>query len=196
MDLEWAVLVAAISAWATLFIGLITRDLVKRQFEEQFESNKKQHQVQGLLEAFKILDKEDHREFRKTVFIQYFEYFENGDVKVFKHNAVANVMADFDIMGKLVKSNNIDRDEFLEEYGSLAYRCWKCLEDHIIHEREERRFPPFMTWFEWLAKEGYKYWKEGHKPQGYDFDDTVLFHPHDPAKKIDFRSKPKWKGKG
>jgi len=173
----------------TAIIGVVTIYLVKEQFEKQFEFNKEQHQVQGLLDAFKVLDKQEHREFRKKVFALYHEYYENGDVKIFKDDAIANVMADFDIMGKLVESNNIDKNEFLEEYGSLAYRCWKCLQDHIIHERQERNFPPFMTWFEWLANEGYNYWKE-HKPQGYDLDDSILFHPNDPNRKINFRSKP------
>src|SRR5688500_13664106 len=100
-------------------------------------------------------------------------------------------MADFDIMGKLVDSKNIDRDEFLEEYGSLAYRCWRCLEDHILEERKDRNFPPFMTWFKWISDEGYNYWKYR---KGFDLDDTLLFHPDHTNVKISFKDSPKWKG--
>lgn len=167
----------------------------KTQYQEQSKSNSKHHQVRGLLEVFKTLDSEVHREFRKTVFILYFDYYKSGNVKIFKNNnAVANVRADFDIMGKLVKSENIDRNEFLEEYGSLVYRCWRCLEDHIKDERKDRNFPPFMTWFKWLADEGYKYWKDERNGERCNLDDTVLFHPHDPTKKISFNSKPRRKG--
>ena len=96
-------------------------------------------------------------------------------------------------MGKLVDSENIDRIQFLEEYGSLVYRCWKLLEHHVIHERELRKFPHFMTWFKWLSDEGYKYWKEERKPETYDLDDSVLFHPDDPKQNISFRNLRKLK---
>jgi hypothetical protein len=164
-----------------------------RTLREQIRNNKKQHQVQGLLEAFKILDSPKHREFRKRVIVLYFEYHEHGLVGIFRNEeAVANVRADFDILGKLVESENIDRNDFLEEFGSLAYWCWRCLEDHIMDERKRRKFDPFMTWFEWLGKQGYKYWDE-RKPRR-DLDDTVLSHPNYPDQTIDLRSKPKRKG--
>jgi hypothetical protein len=101
-------------------------------------------------------------------------------------------MADFDILGKLVHSKNIDREEFLEVYGSLAYRCWRCLEDHVTAERDQRNFPPFMTWFQWLGTEGYNYWKY-QELRGYDLDGTDLFHPDNPERKISFKCKPKKK---
>lgn len=100
-------------------------------------------------------------------------------------------MADFDIMGKLVDSGNIDYNQFLEEYGSLVYRCWKCLEPHIQKERDERKLPAFMVWFEWLADQGYTYWKDERQVKRYNLDDTVLFHPGDRSRKIYFRDIPR-----
>jgi hypothetical protein len=113
-----------------------------------------------------------------------------SDTPDYRH-AVANVMADFDIVGKLVESGNIDRNEFLEIYGALVYRCWKCLKPHVEKERLEREFPAFMVWFKWLADEGYNYWKEERMPKTYDLNDTVLFHPDDRSRKIYFRDIPR-----
>ena len=88
-------------------------------------------------------------------------------------------------MGKLVESNNIQKEEFLEMYGSLAYRCWKCLEKDIMDERDSRDFKPFMTYFEWLAKEGWDYWLEN----GFDLADTKLYHPDKSTRWVDFQQK-------
>lgn len=189
---DWITIALAIAS--PLAVGIVGYANI-RTLREQVRNNKKQHQVHGLLDAFKILDSPEHRGFRKRVFVLYFEYQEHGIVEIFKNEeAVANVRADFDIMGKLVESNNIDRKEFLEEFGSLAYWCWKCLEDHIAEERKQRNFEPFMTWFEWLATEGYNYWKDEHKP-AYDLNDNVLSNPDNPSKRLDFRSKPREKEK-
>jgi hypothetical protein len=192
MEWDWgqmiAPLVTAIIGAATIFI-----------LGTQYYFSRKRHQVQGLLEAFKILDKEDHREYRKTVFSTYFIYHNFGNVEVFRHedyrDAIANVMADFDVVGKLVDSKNIDRNQFLEMYGALVYRCWKCLKPHVEKERLERKFPPFMTWFEWLANEGYYYWKDEREDKRCNLDDTVLFHPDDRSRYIYFRDIPREKEK-
>src|ERR1051325_1865633 len=104
-----------IAPLVTLGIGITSIYLIrnqqnssKEQHEKQLEQNKKLHQVHGLLEAFRILDNEAHREDRKIVFNTYFIYYNLGNLEVFRHpqyrNAIANVMADFDIMGKLVNS--------------------------------------------------------------------------------------------
>jgi len=184
MESEWALFVTAFIGGATIFILGI-----------QYYFSIKKHRVQGLLEAFKILDKEDHREYRKIVFSAYIVYHNFGNVEVFRHpdykDAVANVMADFDIVGKLVESGNIDRKEFLEIYGALVYRCWKCLRPHVEKERVERDFLAFMVWFEWLAEEGYNYWKEERMPKTYNLNDSALFHPDDRSKKIYFRDIPR-----
>ena len=182
------------SVWAPLVTGIIGAATIIILGIQYYFSTKK-HRVQGLLEGFKILDKEDHREYRKIVFSTYFIYHNFGDVEVFRHadyrQAVGNVMADFDIVGKLVESGNIDRNEFLEIYGALVYRCWKCLKPHVEKERVDRGLPAFMVWFEWLADEGYDYWKKERMPKTYDLNDTTLFHPDDRSRKIYFREIPR-----
>lgn len=202
MNWDWDTIIptlipALISSFAIIVSALITRHLLKQQIdnnkkqhEDQSKFNKKQHQVRGLLEAFNLLDSEKHRECRKKVFSTYFQYFDNGDLEIFRgenKSAIATVMADFDVMGKLVDSENIDRIQFLEEYSSLAYRCWKLLDHHINQERDDRNFRPFMTWFQWLSEQGYNYWKNERAAERCDLDDTVLLHPDDPKRKISFR---------
>jgi len=44
-----------------LFLGLYSRDLVKNNLKNNSILIRKQYQTEVLLEAFKILDKEDHR---------------------------------------------------------------------------------------------------------------------------------------
>ena len=188
MEYDYGFMIAPL---VTAIVGAVTITILGIQFH--FSTRK--HQVQGLLEAFKILDNDHHRTYRKKVFEAYFKYHDNGNVEEFRHpdyrDAIANVMADFDIMGKLVHSGNIDSNQFLEEYGSLVYRCWKCLKPHVEKERTERELPAFMVWFEWLAHEGWTYWKEERQPKRYNLDDTALFHPDDRSRKIYFREIPR-----
>ncbi len=123
-NLITTIILGVISPTATLTIGFITYNLVKKQFRQQFEFNRDQHQVQGLLEAFRVLDSREHRDSRRKVYDLYHDYLGNKIVEIFKNVAqVEDVRADFDVMGTLVNSNNIHKPEFLEEYGPLAYIC-------------------------------------------------------------------------
>jgi ribosomal protein S13 len=200
-------IVGYVSIAVVLGIGITSNYLIKKTFEfdkeqhheqiqsseamswEQIISNedqhREQHQVQGLLEAFRILDSREHRESRRKVYQLYHEYRENNNeqVEIFKGPEIEDVRADFDIMGKLVRTNNIHKEDFLDEYGALAYRCWNCLKDHVEHERTSRNFKPFMTHFEWLSNEAYNYWKA----KGYDLAKTSLYNPSEPDKKVDFQ---------
>jgi len=188
MEYDYGLMIAPL---VTAIVGAMTIIILGKQI--RFSTRK--HQVEGLLEAFKILDNEDHRKYRKVVFSTYFIFHNFGNVNVFRHpdyrGAVGNVMADFDIIGKLVDSGNIDRNQLLEEYGSLVYRCWKCLKPHVDEERLDRGFPAFMVWFEWLADQGYTYWKEERQPKRYNLDDTALFHPDNRSMKIYLREIPR-----
>lgn len=211
--MDFNFIVGVVSVAVVLGIGITGNYLIKKQFEsnkdqyhEQIQSSEEmheeqiisdedqhrdqlrlseeQHQVQGLLDAFRILDSREHRESRRRVYQLYHEYMKNNKhVEIFKGPEVEDVRADFDIMGKLVRTSNIHKEDFLDEYGALAYRCWKCLKDHIEHERTIRNFKPFMTHFEWLANEAYNYWKD----KGYDLAKTSLYNPGEPDKKLDFQ---------
>jgi hypothetical protein len=78
MEWDWGVMIAPL---VTAIIGVATIIILGIQYY----FSRKKHRVQGLLEAFKILDKEDHREYRKLVFSTYFIFDNFGDVDVFRH---------------------------------------------------------------------------------------------------------------
>src|SRR5437867_8416722 len=134
----------------------------------------KQRQINGLLDAFKILNTREHRSSRRKVYELYLEYEKNKDIRIFDDSPeVVDVRADFDIIGTLVKSGNINEKLFLIEYGPLAYRCWKYLKKHIEVERKKRNFDPFMKNFEDLAEKADKFWSK----KGHDLSKTLLFPP-------------------
>ena len=146
----------------------------KKQHNEQLEQSEKQHQVQGLLVAFRLLDSPEHRKSRKRIFELYFQFLNsNNNVQIFSQTETGDIMADFDVMGKLVENDNISVYDFLNVYGSLAYRCWKILEIHIRTERKKRGLEKFMSNFEGLAIDGYIYWDE---VECQDIDDTILYN--------------------
>jgi len=134
----------------------------------------KQHQIKGLLDAFKILNTREHRTSRRKVYELYIEYEKNKDVGIFDNvPEVVDVRADFDVIGTLVKSRNIDEKLFLIEYGPLAYRCWKYLKKHVEAERKKRNFNPFMKNFEDLANKANRFWSK----RGYELSKTLLYQP-------------------
>lgn len=152
-----------ISIIATIFIGVAT-----------LRYRNKQHQIKGLLDAFKILNTREHRTSRRKVYELYIEYEKNNEVAIFEGiPEVVDVRADFDVIGTLVKSRNIDEKLFLIEYGPLTYRCWKYLRKHIEAERKKRNFEPFMKNFEDLAGKADKFWSK----RGYDLSKTLIYPP-------------------
>src|SRR5438093_7046950 len=154
---------------ATIVIGFSTTYATIRY-------RNKQHQINGLLEAFKILNTGEHRTSRRKVYDLYLQYEKNKDVTMFENSPeVVDVRADFDVIGTLVKSGNVNEKLFLIEYGPLAYRCWKYLKNHIEAERKKRNFGPFMMNFEDLAKKADNFWSK----RGYDLSKTLLFPPND-----------------
>jgi len=148
---------------ATIIIGYVT-----------IRYRNKQHQINGLLDAFKILNSREHRTSRRKVYELYIEYEKNKDVGIFDGSPeVVDVRADFDVIGTLVESGNINEKLFLIEYGPLAYRCWKYLKKHVEAERKKRNFDPFMMNFEDLAEKAGKFWSK----RGYDLSKTLLYPP-------------------
>jgi len=113
--MDWQSIIALIvmnwlgifSLIATIVIGYVT-----------IRYRNKQHQINGLLEAFRILNTREHRTSRRKVYDLYLQYEKNKDVRIFDNNAeVVDVRADFDVIGTLVKSGNINEKLFLIEYG-------------------------------------------------------------------------------
>lgn len=140
-------IISAIAIAVTLFIGLFSLYLIR-----------KQHRINGLQDAFKILNTIEHRNFRDRVYQFYHDYKETNNIQIFRNKEPESIRADFDIIGILVKHKNIDKKLFLIEFGPLVFKCWICLENSIEDERRRRKFKPFMENFEWLAKEARKFW--------------------------------------
>jgi hypothetical protein len=182
-NLVMAIILGIISPVVTAVIGLIAYKMIKKQFA----SAQTQHQVQGLLDAFKILDTDEHRNSRSMVYALYFEYLDTKQLKSFKGSKdVESVRGAFDVMGILVKTENIHKNDFLEMYGVLAYRCWQCLKADIENERDSRNFPKFMYYFQWLANASHNYWFQNND---VDLSRIKLYHPDDPTRWVDFSIK-------
>lgn len=187
---EPLVVVTILLSIATLIGAIISAYVVwstskksERMLKDQFKQREEQHQVQGLLKAFELLSDKHHREIRENVYFFFFEYLKNQNMVVFANSVVAEVMADFDVLGRLVRSKNISENDFFNVYGSLAYRCWRVLEKHIKEERKSRKFDLFMDNFEWLGIEGLKYWEK----KGHDIKITRLYNPRDHKDVVDFQ---------
>jgi site-specific recombinase len=102
--------------------------------------SQRKHKVEGLMDAFKILNSNEHREGRKRVFQVADMYDKDKNIKVFSQPEVKRVMADFNVIGTLIKAGNIGRNLFLDEYGPTAYRCWKRVKPYIEDERKTQKF--------------------------------------------------------
>jgi hypothetical protein len=141
--LDWnTVALAIISPMVTLFIGVYSLHLIKKRYY----LIKRQHQANGLHDAFNVLNNREHRQSRKKVYQSYSEYEKNKDIKIFDNPQVEEVRADIDIIGMLVKTGNIDKEQFMIGYGPLVYRCWVCLKDSIENERKIRNFMQYMQY--------------------------------------------------
>lgn len=94
--------ISAIAIVVTIVIGLVSLHLVR-----------KQHRINGLQDAFKMLNTVDHRNFRDTVYQMYHEYQmyhdykETNNIRIFRNKEPATIRADFDVIGILVKHKNI-----------------------------------------------------------------------------------------
>lgn len=146
---NWADVAGVVAAFVVSGIGAFT-----------YFYQRAQQQLNGLMEAFKLLNNQYHRAAREDVYNLYREYKTNNDLSIFKNNSVEIVRADFDEIGSLVRSKTIQKKGLLEAYGYNAYICWKSLEDHILQERQRRGFIPYMSNFEWLSNEALRYWQK------------------------------------
>ena len=74
----------------------------------------------------------------------------------------AMVKADLDQMGALVMNKVIPKKEFLQLYWHTILLCWKALYEDIQKERNNRKNPKYMEYFEDLKKEAEKHWHTNH----------------------------------
>ena len=79
------------------------------------------------MEAFKLLNNQDHRAAREDVYNLYKQYESNSDLSIFEHKSVEIVRADFDEIGSLVRSGSMQKKGVLEAYGYNVYTRFSCL---------------------------------------------------------------------
>ena len=103
---------------------------------------RKEHRLNGLVQAFKLLNDSKHREARYRVYSAFASYKNNKNIDMFvdehQKEFTETVRADFDQMGVLVKA--IQKQGFLQAYGETSYKCWNALRDHVHNERKLRNF--------------------------------------------------------
>jgi len=160
--MEGSLVISIGSLIATVVIGFVANILVS-----------KHHKASGLIDAFNMLKTPEHRKNRLELYKAYHDYEENNDndTDFLNRDEFQEIRADLDVIGILVKSRNIDKKQFLHEFGPMVHMCWVCSKPLIEHERERRKFKYFMENFEWLSDEAEKYWKRKHVPLstvGYD----------------------------
>ena len=132
----------------------------------------KKQKIDGLMTAFKMINSVEHRKAREEMYLSYHAYKESENFADFQKEEVKRVMGDFEVIGLLVKSGNIHKELFLEEYGIPAYLCWKSVSAYVNKERDRPQRKTYMDNLIWLADEAKKYWKE----KDYNIPDE----PYDP----------------
>jgi hypothetical protein len=167
MDWDWSATVAGVSVLVTIIIAVYARAEVRKQYELA----KELHQAKGLFDAFNILKNPAHRQIRRALYIAYKDYEKDNSLEWLRREEFDELRADLDVIGILVKSGNIEKEQFLIEFGPMVFMCWTRLKPIIEKERELRHFDPFMENFQWLSDEAENYWTvRGHKLStvGYD----------------------------
>jgi hypothetical protein len=156
IDPNWTDIVAAFGAFGVVVLGIVT-----------FWFYRKEHRLNGLVQAFKVLNNQEHRDAREMVYATFALYNKNKNLKIFVEGdsdgakeSTETVRADFDQMGALVQNGTIQKQGFLQVYGETTYRCWNALQDHIREEGKQRNFEHYMENFEWLSNEATKFWQK------------------------------------
>jgi hypothetical protein len=146
---NWTDIVAVVAVAVAAIVGYTT-----------IHFNRKQNQLNGLMEAFKLLNDENHRKARGDIYSAFKAYQDKNDISVFANkSSVEIVRSDFDQMGSLIKNKTIQKDGFLEAYGETSYRCWNALKAHIEEERIKRNFNHYMENFQWLSDQAVRHWQ-------------------------------------
>ena len=128
---------------------------------------RKKIQMESLMEIFKILNDDNHRNARRKVYQFFKENDQNKDCLINNtynnvKNQIAMVQADMDQVGTLLHHDLIPKKVLLEAYWYTILICWKSLEENIKKERNDRQYPTYMKYFEELMNTSYWYWKDNH----------------------------------
>jgi hypothetical protein len=128
---------------------------------------RRKQRMESLIEFFKILNADDHREARRMTYSAFKEYhcgkkgseiFHLGKFRKY----VSMVRADMDQIGTLYHHNLFPRKIFLEAYWNTVLLCWEALRDNIESERLQRGYPTYMKYFEELKDKCKSYGRKYH----------------------------------
>ncbi len=159
-------------AYITYYLGSKQHSLIAAQvdalqkqlpiLEQQRQAQEGLNFITAMLEVFKLLNDERHRNARREVFkMKVLNVSKDGLPADYEDNA-ALVRADFDQIGGLVKSGLVPKELFMLSYADTTLRVWSALKDNLMEEREKRKQPAFQELFEWLYVEAQKWWDIHH----------------------------------
>lgn len=150
---DYTTLVATLVGIGTIIVGILTYFFHRRQLK-----------LNGLVEAFKLMNDERHRLARRDVYLNYQTHKKRGgDISDFIppeniRDSVEIVRADFDQLGILMRRGSIHKKAILDAYGLNGFQCYEMLRNHIEQERDSRHFDEYMRNFQEFAKEAYHHW--------------------------------------
>ncbi len=130
--------------------------------EMQRQAQERLNLMTAMLEVFKLLNDERHRNARREVFRQKVLNTSKEALPADYEDNAAMVRADFDQIGALVKSGVVPKELFMQSYADTTLRVWMALKDNLMEEREKRNQPAFEELFEWLYEEAQKWWDAQH----------------------------------
>ena len=128
---------------------------------------KNQDQISALMEIFKTISDEEHRNARRITYRAKNEYEKKQkDITVFRreeyYKAISGTASHFNQIGILIQKEIIPEEEFLDLYADTVIYCWKSLQEHIENEQNIRKNNSYMNYFEWLGEQAEKYWLKNH----------------------------------
>ncbi|HEV2193737.1 MAG TPA: hypothetical protein VGR54_08990 [Nitrosopumilaceae archaeon] len=127
----------------------------------------KQNQTTLILDVFKLLNDDEHRNARKLTYEAYRKFKTSNDITIFDDEShyrfISMTASDFDHVGSLIKNSTSIKKVFFDIYADTVIICWKALEEHIKAERNKRKANFYMKFFEWLANEAITYWHQNRQ---------------------------------
>jgi hypothetical protein len=163
-DENQLVMYTGILAIGTIAIGIATIvTLIKtiQTHEKQIQTVDKQNKITALMEVFKTLSDEEHRDARRVTYTAKRAYDRAKNIKAFDvyYKEVGITASHFNQIGELVKKGTIPKEEFLDLYADTTILCWKALKEYIENQQEKRKSKFYMNQFVWLGEQAEIYWK-------------------------------------
>lgn len=117
---------------------------------------KKQYKLNALIGAFEQLNDLEHRHARSKIY-EIFTAWGGANRYLSELNQFSDcvelVKADFDQIGSLIKNKLVDKQVFLDVYGTTIINYWQYLRDEIEGQKNARKDQLYMKNFKWLVDE-------------------------------------------